>query len=181
LIKREKLAFAAIANFFGSVLCRRGLRRALAGNASGVAMQFSISEKVSPAGVFQPDILTVDQAADQRRPDESASPELRLMLAVIDEALLTYRRYAQGTGRVARRRFAEVERWIASSDGAWLYSFESICEALGLQASAVRRSLWDWKGQQPLGGGGKLRKWRRVAGGRRHVISPRGWDLGRSS
>ena len=73
-----------------------------------------------------------------------ATPEKRLLLAVLEEAVGTYHRYVVATDRRDRAVFAAVEEWFASDDVAWLYSFVGICDALGLEATYVRSGLRPW-------------------------------------
>jgi hypothetical protein len=73
-----------------------------------------------------------------------ATPEKRLLLAVLEEAVGTYHRYVVTTDRRDRAVFAAVESWFASDDTAWLYSFVGICDALGLEATCVRAGLRPW-------------------------------------
>jgi hypothetical protein len=65
--------------------------------------------------------------------------EHRLMLAVLWDAAYVY-----GT-RKGRRRGArllrEVEEWLRSSDTSYIFSFESICDTLGLNADYFRTRL----------------------------------------
>jgi len=80
------------------------------------------------------------------RDDELSSkvfnvPENRLMLAVLEDALSTFK--AGIASPVARRRrFAvEVEQWAAGGDPEWPFSFENICSVLGFDADYIRQGL----------------------------------------
>ena len=77
-------------------------------------------------------------------PAAVATPEKRLLLAVLEEAVGTYQRHAMATDRRSRAEFVEVEAWFASEGTAWLYSFVAICEAIGLDATYVRLGLQQW-------------------------------------
>jgi hypothetical protein len=70
-----------------------------------------------------------------------ATPEKRLLLAVLEEAVTTHRRHALATDRRGRALLADVEAWFASEDTVWLCGFVAICDALGLEASYVRAGL----------------------------------------
>jgi hypothetical protein len=83
-----------------------------------------------------------------RRPGWQA--EKRLMLAVLEHALATvHRRRARGTRRA--RAVADAEDWFASRDTGWPFAFESICDALDLDAGAIRGRLARAPGQEPPG------------------------------
>jgi hypothetical protein len=76
----------------------------------------------------------------------AARPERRLLLAVLNDALDTYRKHADLPGRRHRRLFAETEQWLFSDDVAWPFSFMNLCHALGIDADWLRRRL-----RSPLG------------------------------
>lgn len=68
-------------------------------------------------------------------------PENRLMLAVLEEALSTFKA-GIGSAVPRRRKYAvEVEQWAGSSDSEWPFSFENICSTLGLDAGYIRLGL----------------------------------------
>lgn len=70
------------------------------------------------------------------------SPEEELLRAILFHAyndLVHYgARMHQGT---ARRLYADAWAWFANDDELWLYSFVSICAALGLNPAAIREGL----------------------------------------
>ncbi len=70
-------------------------------------------------------------------------PERLLMLAVLENAVTCYRRYARTHGAEARRWFQEADEWLHSDDRTGLYAFETICDALDIHPDWVRRNLGD--------------------------------------
>jgi hypothetical protein len=97
------------------------------------------------AGLFVPDTLLSTQYFDRIRRRKDLTGEQRLMFAVIEDAIDTYRKHAAATRREHRELFEEAERWIASADRSYLYTFETICDYLGLESEYVRRGLHAWK------------------------------------
>lgn len=78
-------------------------------------------------------------------PVDDATPEKRLMLAVLAEAVFTFRRTA-GAADVRRRRlFTETARWFASSSTDETFAFATICDTLGLDAEYIRGGLKRWR------------------------------------
>src|SRR2546427_27742 len=81
--------------------------------------------------------------------EQIESPEKRLMAAVLMQALddLRLTRVARlggqrrWNGQRSKSRLADVEDWFADHDRRWLFSFESICAGLGLDADAIRDAL----------------------------------------
>jgi hypothetical protein len=94
---------------------------------------------------FAPDALLATQYFDRVRRRKDLTGEQRLMCAVIEQALEDYTKYAAGTDRGRQALFADVERWIESADCSWLYSFQTICDHLGLDGDYVRVGLRRWK------------------------------------
>jgi uncharacterized alpha-E superfamily protein len=72
--------------------------------------------------------------------DRSATPEQRLMLAVLDDAFATVLRNVGASSR-GRRLLDETARWFAADDDASPFSFVNVCHALRLDASQVRGRL----------------------------------------
>ena len=73
----------------------------------------------------------------------SRSPEGRLMLAVLEDAVATLARNACGATKAERRALDEVESWCRADDRNWPYSFLNICDALHLSPEAIRAGLLD--------------------------------------
>ncbi|MCX8071972.1 MAG: hypothetical protein N3C12_05920 [Candidatus Binatia bacterium] len=69
------------------------------------------------------------------------SPEQRLMLAILEDAVYTVLKHAGTRNRRAQRLVREAEKWMALTDRSWIFSFENICAVLGLEADVVRARL----------------------------------------
>jgi hypothetical protein len=78
-------------------------------------------------------------------PDASLVPEKRLLLAVLEDAVVTFQRYAVDQGRRGRRLFREAEEWVVSEEASWPCSFRNICDVLGLDPSYLRHGLRRWR------------------------------------
>ena len=78
---------------------------------------------------------------EAHRPELTASSTNRLMLAVLEEALVTFRRGLNSRHAEQRRHSCEVDRWVASTDENFLFSFENICTSLKIDPGYVRIGL----------------------------------------
>lgn len=101
-----------------------------------------------PAGELTPAAVLPAQLTAGFRNDASCQPEKRLMLAVLEEAVAAYQKFACATTPLARREFVDAQRWIELEDHHWPFSFVNICQALGLDATAVRGGLRAWRDRQ---------------------------------
>ncbi|MGE0681158.1 MAG: hypothetical protein AB7P69_09715 [Candidatus Binatia bacterium] len=67
--------------------------------------------------------------------------ERRLLFAVLEEAVASFFRYRNATTRRGQRLFNETVEWFWDRDQKWLYSFETVCQHLGLDAEYIRGGL----------------------------------------
>ena len=95
--------------------------------------------------VFEPDTLLASQYFDRVRRRAARDGERRLMVAVLEDAVLTYLKNVGATDPARRDLFRETEEWIEDRDASWLYSFENVCAVLDLEADYLRRGLRVWK------------------------------------
>jgi len=81
-----------------------------------------------------------EQFFDSRIKLAAVCPETSLMYAVLEDAFLCLdERFETDERFLARAR--EAEDWFSSDDSRWLFSFVSICEALGLDREYMRKKL----------------------------------------
>lgn len=99
----------------------------------------SMEEKV--ASLFQPDPLLPAQYFETFRRKTPVEPEKRLMLAVLEDGIMCFQKYALEQNSKAKRLFREAEDWILEEGSDWLFSFESICAVLGLDPNYIRHGL----------------------------------------
>ena len=67
-------------------------------------------------------------------------PVKRLMLAVLERAVVDHRTYATVPTARGRRLFTEIDAWFRSPAGG-PFDFETICQATGLDPDFVRKGL----------------------------------------
>lgn len=96
-------------------------------------------------GLFQPDTILPTQYFDRLRRRTEYDGERRLMIAVLEDAVDVYRKLAGARDNRRRALFEDAEAWLESSDRSWIFSFENICDVLGLDAGYLRRGLHDYR------------------------------------
>jgi hypothetical protein len=97
------------------------------------------------AGLFEPDVLLPAQYFAAFRRSGGLERERLLMLAVLEDAIDCYQKYAHARDPRGRQIFDESREWVHSDDRAWLFSFENICDTLEINADYVRRGLREWR------------------------------------
>src|SRR2546425_11024492 len=93
------------------------------------------------AGLFQPDTLLPSQFFDRVRRRSEHDGERRLMIAVLEDAVDVYRKQAGAQDARAQQLFREAEEWIEDADPTWLFSFQNICDVLGLAPYSPRPGM----------------------------------------
>jgi hypothetical protein len=101
--------------------------------------------------IFVPDIITPEQFYDARRDDSAIAPVKRLMMAVLEDALRCFQNNADARNGPRKRVFVEAEQWLCGDTSDGLFSFETVCETLGIEPSFLRGGLREWRGQQLAG------------------------------
>jgi len=71
--------------------------------------------------------------------------EERLMLAVLENAVEYFQKYVLARNPRGKQLFQEAEEWFLDKENEALYSFENICDTLGLHPDHIRKGLLVWK------------------------------------
>ena len=110
-----------------------------------------LEETSYPSGVsflFQPDTILPLQYFEMVRRKSHREGEMRLMLAVLEDAIGCFQKYYSARDRRGKQLFHEAEEWIMEKKDDEIFSFNSICEALEINPDYLRRGLLQWKGRK---------------------------------
>jgi hypothetical protein len=94
--------------------------------------------------IIQPEQFFAQQHGAFRR-----TGEYRLLVAVLQDAVVDWFRYCRADRPRERRLFQEVSSWFASTDHDSLFAFETICDHLGIDPDYLRRGLMQWRPDRP--------------------------------
>lgn len=97
------------------------------------------------ATLFEPDILASAQYQARWLRRRYPDPEKMLMLAVLEDAVTCFQKWASASSAIGKNHFREVEHWIMNEKSDWLFSFKNICEVLDLDPSYIRAGLNRWR------------------------------------
>lgn len=102
-------------------------------------------EETGSGPVFQPDTVLPTQFFTALR-QRFTEGEKRLMAAVLTDAVEIYMKQAFATESRARQLFLDAETWIFRDEpGPWFFSFNNICDMLGLDPDYIRCGLVEWR------------------------------------
>ena len=100
------------------------------------------------ADLFQPDIVLPEQFFQGARKDSYVSGEKALMLAVLEDGIRCFQEHLRNPRSNPRLLSKEAEEWIRSDDYDWPFSFNNVCETLGVEPTALRGALLAWKAKR---------------------------------
>ena len=103
------------------------------------------------ATLFEPDVLLPAQFFAAFRRAGGLERERLLMLAVLEDAIDCYQKFAHARDPRGEQMFEEAREWVSSTDRSWLFSFENICDTLEINAEYVRRGLREWRERNQSG------------------------------
>lgn len=131
-----------------------------------------MSESVS---LFEPDYVLPEQFFAAFAGQERLGSERRLMLAVLQDAVECYQKYALSRTPTGRAEFDDARQWIESTDREWSFSFENVCDTLSLNAVYLRGGILKFgAGRRSV----KRRAPQIMALGHHPAVSPDTGDMG---
>jgi hypothetical protein len=68
-----------------------------------------------------------------------------LMLAVLEDAMRTYKAGIDSAVASKRVEAFKVEAWVMSDDTDWPFAFVNVCNAIGLNPDYVRTAMRKWQ------------------------------------
>ncbi|HZP42224.1 MAG TPA: hypothetical protein VFD84_12055 [Candidatus Binatia bacterium] len=99
----------------------------------------------SLADLFGPDVMLPEQFFEGARRDSYISGEKALMLAVLEDGIRCFQEHLRNPRSNPRLLSRQAEEWIRAVDYDWPFSFNNVCETLGIDPSALRAALLAWK------------------------------------
>jgi hypothetical protein len=117
--------------------------------------------------LFEPDTVLSAQFYATYKGGPCKQPELRLMAAVLEDAISCLTVKALPATARQQKQFDDAWQWFAAEDDSeWIFAFKNICEALGIDPAYLRRGLIRWAAATELGSAGDLPSIRSAASAR---------------
>src|SRR3990167_1685273 len=100
--------------------------------------------------IFSPDPVLrfrYENAHEAKKGLAEHQAERDLLLAVLEDGIACFQGYFSKPSRTNEKLLLEAEGWISSNDDE-VFSFNNVCETLGLNPSRLRKGLERWKERQ---------------------------------
>lgn len=124
---------------------RQGIEKVRKGAWDFPRSDSAIDEK--SGRLFDADVLATEEYRQAHR-ERALSAEQLLMVAVLEQGIMDYRRYVFARDKSGEKLFLDAVAWISFDDYDWVFSFANCCTALGIDPGYLRHGLvrW-WKGR----------------------------------
>ena len=119
--------------------------------AEGFAEPRRLPVRDSLTEILGPDVILPQQFFDGPRGDSDFSSEKALMLAILEDAIRCFQEYFRTTRARPRMLSRQAERWIRTRDWNWPFSFNNVCDALGIDPDCMRDALLRMKYEHLMG------------------------------
>ena len=97
--------------------------------------------KETIVSILRSDTVLPEQFFDTMRRREHLEPEKALLLAILQDAIDSFLKYRGARDKVGKERFHEAKQWILETGNDWIFSFDNVCELLGIDPQFLRRGL----------------------------------------
>ena len=99
-------------------------------------------------GLAHDEILSIDpsdrESIDRLYKSEIPEGEHALMFAILEDAIKDFQKYFTVRHPKSKRQYHEAVAWILGENSDGLFSFDNVCENVGLNPSYLRRRLRAW-------------------------------------
>jgi hypothetical protein len=106
--------------------------------------------------LFEPDVLLPIQYFAALKRKRFSSGEHRLLIAIIQDAVECFQKHIHAHDSKRRQLYLDAESWISSDDYAGTFSFNNVCDLLGMSPEYLRRGLIDWRDRERTRRKGRL-------------------------
>lgn len=98
--------------------------------------------------IFEPDILLPIQYFSALKRKRYSSGEHRLVIAIIQDAIECFQKHIHATDSKRRQLFVDAEDWIRDDGYTETFSFNNICDLLGMNPAYLRQGLLGWRDRE---------------------------------
>jgi hypothetical protein len=95
--------------------------------------------------LFQPDVVLPKQYFDALKRKKYPTGEHRLLVAILRDAVDCFQKYANATDQKRRQLYLDAESWIDAAEDQGQFSFNNVCDLLGMNPDYVREGLLAWR------------------------------------
>ncbi|RMD84456.1 MAG: hypothetical protein D6815_04130 [Candidatus Dadabacteria bacterium] len=98
--------------------------------------------------LFQPDVLLPSQFFAPLKRKRYSCGEHRLVRAIMQDAIECFQKHIHARDNKRRQLYLEAEQWIMNEEDTGVFSFNNVCELLGVNPDYLREGLLAWRDRE---------------------------------
>ena len=107
--------------------------------------KFKVTDQADCELSFQSDAVLPAQFFQERQGSGAFKPFMRLMHAILIDAVRCYQVNFDARSPSNKQQFSEARGWLFHNEGSGPFSLRKVCDALEIDPDHVRRGLISWK------------------------------------
>jgi hypothetical protein len=98
--------------------------------------------------LFEPDILLPIQYFAALKRKRFSCGEHRLLVAIMQDAIECFQKHLHARDSKRRQLYVEAEAWINAENDDGTFSFDNVCDLLGMNPDYLRQGLLSWRDRE---------------------------------
>jgi hypothetical protein len=98
--------------------------------------------------LFEPDILLPVQYFAALKRKRFSCGEHRLLVAIMQDAIECFQKHLHARDSKRRQLYIEAEAWIGAEEDDGTFSFDNVCDLLGMNPDYLRQGLLAWRDRE---------------------------------
>ena len=98
--------------------------------------------------LFEPDILLPVQYFAALKRKRFSCGEHRLLVAIMQDAIECFQKHLHARDSKRRQLYIEAEAWINAENDDGTFSFDNVCDLLGMSPEYLRQGLLSWRDRE---------------------------------
>jgi hypothetical protein len=106
--------------------------------------------------LFEPDVLLPVQYFAALKRKKYSCGEHRLLIAIMQDAIECFQKHVHARDSKRRQLYMDAEHWVTDQSDDGPFSFDNVCELLGMNPDYLRVGLLDWRDRERARRQGRL-------------------------
>ena len=98
--------------------------------------------------LFEPDILLPIQYFAALKRKRFSCGEHRLLVAIMQDAIECFQKHLHARDSKRRQLYIEAEAWVTVEEDDGTFSFDNVCDLLGMNPDYLRQGLLSWRDRE---------------------------------
>jgi len=98
--------------------------------------------------IFEPNVLLPIQFFEALKRKQYSCGEHRLVRAIMQDAVECFQKHVHARDNKRRQLYLDAEAWISTDEDVGPFSFNNVCDLLGVNSDYLREGLLAWRDRE---------------------------------